>query len=167
MAEATHHMPHLPPTPWRFIGYRELIHVVPGAAPRAGGTCDHCSTGIRDSFWFRGSDGVAFKVGSTCVVKIAAIAGTNSRAISQAEREIREVRNAKSRARAAAKRATQRTEGTRLLWATRKASRALPHPRTWGADQGLTLANWAAWMLRHGGSRASLVVIERLSALQA
>ena len=51
-------------------GYAELtFQAHPGAPVRAGGSCDFCGTCIRHSYMIVSSDGVAFKVGSDCVLR--------------------------------------------------------------------------------------------------
>lgn len=48
--------------PFRFDGYAEIVFQIPGQAPRAGGSCDYCGTGIRDAFYVKSADGKRFKL---------------------------------------------------------------------------------------------------------
>jgi hypothetical protein len=55
--------------PFHFTGCHENAFKLPDGTDRAGGSCDHCGTGIRWEFWILSSDGVRSKVGSDCISK--------------------------------------------------------------------------------------------------
>jgi hypothetical protein len=156
---------HLPPRPWRYHGFTiETYQACHGAPIQPGYACDHCSTGIKETHWFTGANGKRFGVGSTCVGKMLREMRTKS--LAAAERAIKKERNRKSRERAAAKRRADRQKAEAMLVETRGAAEQIPHPAEWAAEQGLTLADWAEWMLTHGGGPASKKVVARLEALR-
>lgn len=65
----THPFAGFGPAPYRIVGMSEKVRVIPGVSVRAGGTCDHCGTGIRYAYTVRCSDGVEFVVGCDCAEK--------------------------------------------------------------------------------------------------
>ncbi len=160
---------HLPDGPWKFIGSESrTFQACPGAPLQVGGSCDHCGTGITDTYIFAAPTGERFKVGSTCVYKMIKQGKTDNdvpAALQKAGDAIRHARNKASRIRAKAKRVTQRAAAVELLDQHRAAADAIPHPNKWRADKGDTLADWAAWMLHNGGGPASVQVAERLQKL--
>lgn len=156
---------HLPARPWKYTGYsREVYQACPGAPVQVGGSCDHCSTGIMDTFHFEAPEtGEKFKVGSTCVGKM--LKEMKTRSLSAAMVAIRRQRNAKARERAAVRREARKAEATALIETVRDTASALPHPQEWRAKQGDTLTDWAEWMLKNGGEPAYKAVIKRLAAV--
>lgn len=137
--------------PYTFVGYVEKVHVA-GDAVKAGGTCDHCGTGIRHCFKIRSADGKEFVVGSTCVTKTYREVDTTvpvdiRRAIADVERQKREAKAA-----AAWKAFSPRLEAARAsldanasLFADRK------HPNDYFASQGKTYRDYVTFNLNAGG----------------
>jgi len=98
--------------PFRVVGGTQLLfQAAPGEPVRAGGSCDFCSTCIRNAYIVRGADGRTFKVGSECVRKVAKASADTAlaRSLAVAEAPARKARaaaaSAKRQAREAAKRA--------------------------------------------------------------
>jgi hypothetical protein len=162
--------PHLPAQPWMFTGqYRAVFQAIPGdpnCPVQPGASCDHCSTAISDCYGFIATKtGETFKVGCDCVRKMVAELETPSKALTAAVREAKKARNEKARTRAAAKRASVKDQARELLEQRRELAAAKPHPNAWRAEQGNTLADWAAWMLENGGGPAAKRVVTELEAL--
>lgn len=61
---------HLAKPPYRFIEVEERVYrATPDAPAQPGGSCMHCSTGLRYLFHFTGSCGTRFHVGCDCALK--------------------------------------------------------------------------------------------------
>ena len=84
-----HPFSHLATAPYRFSRYKEITHKVPGQNSQAGGTCDHCGTGIRHGFFFKGAEGVEFVVGSACAELAFAKNKEELKAVRKAMRDAR------------------------------------------------------------------------------
>ncbi len=158
---------HLPTRPWAYVGFKEItFQACTGAPIVAGGTCDHCSTGIRDAFAFQSREtGESFVVGSTCVDKMAKVmAGKEAtdRGIQKALRAIKDERNKKARIRNAAKRLEAQTLALELIETTRPIASTMPHPRGW---DGQSLTDWAEWMVKNGGGSAKAEVVRVLKRI--
>jgi len=55
--------------PFTLVGMRENAFSIGDGNTKAGGSCDHCGTGIRWEFVVRSSDGKTSTVGSSCIKK--------------------------------------------------------------------------------------------------
>lgn len=170
--------PHLPAGPWRFKGTsREVFQAVPGDANcplQPGACCDHCATGIYQVCWFEGAEGETFKVGSSCVesmfAEMKASGSVPSNSVKAAIRAVKDFKNAQARERSAKKRAgaadkaaAVKAEAAAMIESKGAAASALPHPKEWAAAKGLSLLDWARWMLDNGGARAHGEVISTLA----
>jgi hypothetical protein len=80
--------------PFRFVAVRENVIIISGEASKAGGTCDHCMTGIRWEHVIRSADGKTSVVGSSCISKVGDRGLIKLAAAARTERN-REARNAK------------------------------------------------------------------------
>ena len=150
--------------PYRLVGIRELSFVAhPGAAPRAGGSCDYCGTAIVDAFVLVSADGREFKVGCDCVEKASR---RGDRVLTDVQKAVREVRRERAAAKADAKIAA--AIGALIFdGATRTAVEAQPHPRGFTdreTGRALTLLDWAAWMLTNAGRSGRLEVAKIVAA---
>lgn len=64
-----HPFNHLGQAPFRVVGFREIVIKHGDGSTQAGGTCEHCGTGIRYASIIQDANGREFKVGSECVKK--------------------------------------------------------------------------------------------------
>lgn len=135
----THVFAHLGPAPYRYKGVTKNIFSIPGCpeATKPGGSCDHCGTGISLEFHFTAANGRKFKVGSSCVDKAgdAGLKRDIAQDVRDHQRELREARNAKKRTANAAL-VAERWPSVRPMFA------AQPHPNSYYASQGKTLADY-------------------------
>lgn len=134
------------------------IHVFEGAglgkAPfrlasvtRCGDRCQFCGTAIAFRFHIEGSDGSTFHVGSDCVMKTGD-AGLMRRVEYEVRKHQGELRAERERAKLIALREFLANP------VNVEALKAQPHPFTWRARAGETMANYAEWIMRHGGNTA-------------
>ena len=128
--------------PFTFKSVEEKLFVVPGAAPRAGGSCDYCSTSIRWAHWIVSADGNRFKVGSECVKKTG---DKGLIRIVNAEISKRKKANDQARVEAALEHLAEKEE----------ALTSKPHPKGW---EGKTLLDYVNWMMDHAGLTGKLQV---------
>lgn len=143
--------------PFYYIGSETKTFVpAPGEMPRAGSSCDYCSTSIAIVHWIQGSapGDKRFKVGSDCVEKMG---GAGLRvAVESAERKMaREKRRLRARAVADDVRDSLARPDVRAALASQ------PHPKGFrNRDTGapLTLLDWAEWMLANAGTRGRAAV---------
>lgn len=146
--------------PFRFVAVEHRVgpinlgggHFV-GAPGQPMGTCDYCGTGIADCCIIRSADGKQFIVGSTCVAKVES---KGSRLLTETQRAVREMKKV-----AQAEKDTARIVKTRALLtsdAVRAALVARPHINAHMAGKGLTLLDWAEWMLVNAGTSGRLDV---------
>ena len=165
--------PHLPAGPWKFTGFTvETYQACPGAPIQVGGSCDHCATGISNTFHFVATKtGERFRVGSTCVEKMFAQMKKDHgernipNSLRAARDAARKERNRKARERANVRRQETRNEAMAMLATRYQHAARLPHPKPFRADKGDTMADWAEWMMHNGGEPAACQVITALKAL--
>ena len=136
MTAMRHIFEHLGKPPYKYDGFAELIFTVPGTGIcKAGGSCDHCGTAIRNAFYFTSSDGKRFKVGSSCVTK----SGDKGLRKNVSD-EIRRAKKAKE----AAELVELKTELAVLAEETREKTQALGHPFM---IRDLTYYTYVTWLL--------------------
>ena len=143
--------------PFRYLSSEtKTYQPVPGSVPRAGSSCDYCSTAIAVVHWIQGSgtDDRPFKVGSDCVMKMGD-AGLRVMIESVERRLAREKRRLRTRAVTDEVAEALRQPDVRAVLA------AQPHPRGFtdretGAP--LTLLDWAEWMLANAGAKGRAAV---------
>lgn len=136
MTAMRHIFEHLGKPPYKYDGFDELVWINPvTGACKAGGSCDHCGTAIRNAFYFTSSDGKRFKVGSSCVTK------SGDRGLCKNVSD--EIRRAK-KAKEAAELVELKTELAVLAEETREKTQALGHPFMI-AD--LTYYTYVTWLL--------------------
>lgn len=136
-----HVFEHLGKPPYKFIGFDELVWVNPvTGACKAGGSCDHCGTGIRNAFFFESADGRRFKVGSSCVTK----SGDRGMRKFVAE-ETRKAKLAKEQAALPELREKVRALVEELQPKTSK----LGHPNYYFSSQGKTLHDYFQFVSKH------------------
>jgi hypothetical protein len=146
--------------PFRFTGgVTEKVFCVPGGTPKAGSSCDYCSTGIRYEFWVESADHKTFKVGCDCIHK------TGDRGLIQqisiAERKLRDAKNAAAKARKAAKLAERMASAKAILPTVCGAIASQPHPNSYLADQGKTLLDYVNWCFENRAADKACVIIEK------
>jgi len=120
-----------------------------------GASCDVCGQGIRYVAWFTTPDGKRFKTGMDCAEKSGKkeVIG----AIRKAKRELdRKNRQDLDRRKSAAAWFGLGVHGDAL--------RAKPHPYKSQAERGLTLYDWANWMLKNAGAKGRGDVYRMLKA---
>jgi hypothetical protein len=153
-----HPFTHLAAPPYKFCGMTEKLHCVPGCAPKPGGSCDYCATGIRFCFWLEGADGKRFKVGSSCISK-AAKAAKHITALQKLARDAkRQLRRRRERT---------RIEEAYTVMGIPEVCVALdaqPHPLKWRAEQGETLLDSLEWMFRNAGNAGKLRAAKTIMA---
>ena len=146
MTTTAHIFAALAAPPYKNLGYTsesyQAVRGDPNCPIQPGGSCDHCGTGIYEIFRFRGSDGRVFKVGSSCVEK-AGDAGLKKVIAKDVAAHRREVANARA--------ANVIGRALEVLPTIRPVLAAQPHPNTYRANNGATLADWADWMLANAG----------------
>jgi hypothetical protein len=166
-AEYTHPLSKLAPAPYTFAGlettedrvalnrYREANGFV-YTTNMCGGSCDLCGQAIWNVYRFKGSDGTEFKLGSECMKKAqipaklltAAQAETKKRAAAKRKAKAEVARKARQDAnRADFERLVENLPG--LVEAAREGLSGQPHPSAYFAEQGLTLADYADWVIEH------------------
>lgn len=144
-----HIFSHLGQAPYRFLGFEQKTYqACPGAPIQVGGSCDHCGTGIIDTFYFMSADGVKFHVGSSCVNK-AGDKGLKAQ-IAPAKRKIK-----------AAKDAARIKAAVELIETLKGELEAEPHPMGFDdreTGEPLTRLDWVEWMLANSGTSGKLRV---------
>lgn len=136
----THVFEHLGKPPYKYDGFDELVWVNPiTGACKAGGSCDHCGTAIRNAFFFTSSDGKRFKVGSSCVTK------SGDKGLRKfVSEETRKAKAAKEKAALPA----LRDELAKLIEEKRPQLEKLGHPNYYFASQGKTLHDYFVFCFR-------------------
>ncbi len=144
-AATVHVFAHLAPAPYRYLRFEvRTYQACHGAPVQVGTICDHCGTGIKDTFWFSGADGVEFKVGNQCVTK-SGDEGLRKVIAPEVNRIKRE--------RKAARDGERIRLGLLLLVEHRATFDNAPHPfagSSWAADK--TLADYLFWMFENSGT---------------
>jgi hypothetical protein len=138
--------------PFRYVGmvhqetsYGQAVIGTIGGIPvttQPGGSCDFCGHYIVDMFQVESADGKRFKVGCDCIHKVNQVAGSDVVDVDRKKAAI-----ARDEARIA------------LALANLPQAHALssqPHPTTWRAREGETMAHWCRWTLTHGGRTGRL-----------
>lgn len=142
-----HVFSHLGAAPYKFVGYEQkTFQACPGAPVQVGGSCDHCGTGIIDTFYFVSSDGHKFHVGSSCVNK-AGDKGLKAQ-IAPAKKALQAKKDA---ARIAA--------ALELIDGLKAELEAEPHPMGFDdreTGEPLTALDWVEWMLHNSGTSGKL-----------
>lgn len=141
--------------PYRYLGREEKVHQVPGSHPKAGSTCDFCSTPIRNAYWLRSACGAEFKVGSECINKSG-----DRHLAAKARKAETKARKARELARIRAI-ATKVKEGE----AFRAELASRPHPNAYRADQGKTMLDYAEFIFTRGGHAGMLKLTRDLEKL--
>ena len=142
--------------PFKCVRRMEIVHCIPGEAPRAGGSCDYCGTGIRYAYVIRDAVGAEFKVGSECVRK------TGDRGLT---RIVDEHEAADRRAKADVKAEKDRRfilAAAFLAGVNETALRAIPHSKPWAAATNLSFFNEIEWMIYHAGTAGRLKTAKRI-----
>ena len=145
--DTAHVFAHLGQPPYRLVSIdRRVFRPTPDAPGRPGATCDHCGTAIVETFTLTSADGHTFHVGNVCIAKSGdrGLYSITRKALLAAQREARHVT------------ASQRFAVMREMLldsATRDRLAARDHPMRWGQDRGLTMLDWATWMLAHAGDK--------------
>lgn len=132
---------------YKYGGVEERVHKA-GDVIKAGSSCDYCATAIRWCYWFTGSDGKRFKVGSDCALK-AFREAKDMRAVRLIETEKSKHEKAVRKARA------EKNIGEGIAWFDLPEVRAvlgkLPHPTPYRAEKGDTYLDMVEWYLQNAG----------------
>lgn len=126
--------------PFTFTGHeRKWFVACPGDAGKPGGTCCYCGTGIAECFWLVSADGNRFYVGCECIRK-------------SGDAGLRKVVDAEVAAVNRTKRheAKARKNARDLEYCLTNIGRVgelanKPHPISYYAEQGKTLADFVQW----------------------
>ena len=139
--------------PFRLVGHYTKIYQACHDAPiQPGACCDYCGTGIMDVYLIRSADGKEFEVGCECVKKTGdkGLVDTVKRAANKLKAERRHERE------------KAKIKVIRENWANDPDTRAklaeLPHPNSYFAGKGKTLADYVDWLLDRGGNAGMLSV---------
>lgn len=159
--DTRHAFDHIGPAPYRYLGYEaKTYQACPGAPVQVGGSCDHCGTGIIDTFYFVAADGTKFHVGSSCVQK-AGDKGLYSQIQSTVNQIKRERKAEADKKRIAAAWVLIDCEEDGSASPIRRRLEAQAHPMGFTDRQtgaALTLADWADWMMAHSGTSGRIKV---------
>jgi len=130
-----------------------------GAPVQAGSTCDFCGTCIRYEFWVRSACGKEFKVGCDCIHKTDD-AGLIKQ-IAQAERDLRDKKNAAAKASRKARIAVRVAAAREKLPTVCGTLSEKKHPNSYLAAQGKTLLDYVNWCLDNGAGEKAAFIIEK------
>ncbi len=131
-----------------------------------GTTCDHCGTYIFNVMHFENGEGSKFKTGVDCALKAwrqydADTGNGRSRGTAKVEAVKRSLAKKARKAREARK-----LEELKILLVERADHlAAIPHPKAWGAAQGLTWNHYAEWMIKNSGAAGKGRLLNELKAL--
>ncbi len=149
--------------PYTFKGSEETVYKPhPDVPAKPGTSCDYCGTGIMMAFWFRSADGVNFKVGCDCMLKASKESKDyplQTLAVKLKRKHDCDIRHARE---AAKLRELDQFVSERAEWIT-----TLPHPYKHHADQGRTMADYVAWMMRNAGTAGKLGILRELKTMAA
>lgn len=153
-----HVFEHLGKPPYRYDGYDELVFIVPGTGiNKAGGSCDHCGTAIRNAYFFTSSDGKRFKVGSSCVNK----SGDKGMRKFVSE-ETRKAKAAKEKAALPG----LREELRNLIESKKPELVKLGHPYSWCRHNGLTYYDYFDYCARQAGFSKVKKLIREINSIK-
>ncbi len=161
--------------PFRWIGVSEKVgpirirnndgtETILGSEGQPMGTCAYCLQGIAECHHIRSADGKNFTVGCDCVRRVNAPA---TPVLTKVEAASKKLRNAKARARSAAKAEASTTELAALLAdeTVRGKLAARPSAQPWKAEQGETELGDVEWLAPRCGHAGRVKLIARLRAL--
>lgn len=145
--------------PFRFAGFEyKTFQAHPDAPVQCGGSCDYCGRAISNMCYVVAADGKRFKVGPDCIEKTGdkGLRKAATVVVSNHRKALAAVRAAAGKARDlaiidGARAALERAEVQAVL-------RGKAHPQAWAADKGLTLYDWATWMIVRAGTTGRLAV---------
>lgn len=133
--------------PYKYGGTEEKVFKA-GPVIKAGSSCDYCATAIRWCYWFTGSDGKRFKVGSDCALK-AFKEAKDMRALRLIETEKSKHEKALRKARA------EKNIGEGIAWLDQPEVKAvlgkLQHPQPYWAKEGKSYLDMVEWFLQNAG----------------
>lgn len=153
-----HVFEHLGKPPYKYTGFAELVFINPctGAA-KAGGSCDHCGTAIRNAFYFTSADGKTFKVGSSCVNK----SGDKGlrKFVSQETKKLKAQREQ-------AELPLLRKQLAELIQEVQPKTSQMEHPNKHYASQGKTLHEYFAFCANGASATKARRMIRTLNRLK-
>jgi hypothetical protein len=126
------------------IGPFKLHHV-----SGEGGHCEYCGTPIVWRFYLKGVDNKIFFVGSDCVMKTGE-AGLMKIVEAEVKKRTKELREAREEKKLDFVRASMKDAKVLEVLAKK------PHPNSWYARNGKTLADYGSWVMRYGGKTSIL-----------
>lgn len=156
--KTVHTFEHLGKPPYKYAGFAELIFVCPGTgATKAGGSCDHCGTAIRNAFYFTSADGKKFKVGSSCVGK----SGDKGlkKYVSKEQQKIKQEKDKADFPKI-------REALSKLIEDTKPITTTMKHPFYSFASQGKTFHDYVTYCARQIGITKAKTLIRTLTKIQ-
>lgn len=155
--------------PYTFLGIETMVGPITradgteiGAPGQPMGTCQYCSTGIKDAYFLRSADGREFYVGSSCIEK----AGDKGlmKIVSQRERAKRQAKATERRKKDQEQALAIRTELAAILEdpAIRAALSAKPHPAI--NSPKFTRLDYAEFIRDRAGLTGRLALLRELKA---
>lgn len=147
--------------PFRVVGYEfKTYQACPDAPAQVGGSCEYCWTGIKDTFHIESADGQHFVVGSTCVNKTGdkGLIDATKRQLNAAKAQRTAERN-QERIDAALKELKKEDIREKLA--------DIPHEQGWAAGEGMTMLDWAEWMMKHAGMSGMMRVVRYIDRLKS
>lgn len=139
--------------PFRFVSVETKLYVpFPGAVPRAGSSCDYCSTAIAECCWIVSADGKRFKVGNECVKKTGdkGLVSETKKAVNKKRAEAKKVKDLARIAKAKSLFANSE--------AIQRAFTGKSHPSSHLAKQGKTFYDYAVWIFENAGIKGQLQI---------
>jgi hypothetical protein len=144
--------------PYKFLGIRKVtFQACYGAPVQPGACCMFCSTGIVYQFWLRSADNKTFFVGSDCIYKSgdAGLKSIIDPHVKAHEAEMR--RERENHFISEFKAFTERVD----YW-KRTELTGQPHPNSYWASTGKTLADYQFFCYSHAGQSAKAKMARRI-----
>ena len=149
--------------PFRYVGmlhqeisYGERVIGSAGGIPittKPGGTCDYCGKYIVNIFNVESSDGHKFHVGCDCIQKVGDAGLTKL-----VKADVKKMKAAREAARIAQAKADLPKA---------YSLQGQPHPSSYHAGEGKTLAHYCEWLLKNGGTSGKLRACRMIEAAVA
>jgi hypothetical protein len=144
--------------PYRFLGIRKVTFQAGYGAPiQPGACCMFCSTGIVYQFWLQSADGKRFFVGSDCIYKSGDI---GLKSIIDPHVKAHEAEMRRERENQYIKEFSEFC--TRVDYWKRPELTGQPHPNSYWASTGKTLADYQLFCYSHSGHAAKAKMARRI-----
>ena len=154
MEKHTFEIAELGMAPFKIIACREEIFQAHPSAPcKPGGTCAYCGRAITCVFVVDDVKGIKIKIGSSCIKKTG-----DKGMVDLVKRELRKRQQDKERIRI--------IEGKNNFQEVKQLLQKEPHPNTYRARLGDTMADWVQWMLENAGHTGMLTATRQIEKLR-